>query len=126
MFHNLLKDIITFVLGILLYLASLKLSWVAVLGVVGKSDLNENPVVSLDLDFGLRLRVCQHQEMHVFWVKGVFILYSTKTKTIKLFSTKKLLLDQAKPTKSSKSNYLPPKLIWHISEKYNSEHLNSV
>ena len=31
------------------------------LGVVGKSDFNENPVVSLDLDldFGLRLRVCQ-------------------------------------------------------------------
>ena len=29
--------------------------------VVGKSDFNENPVVSLDLDldFGLRLRVCQ-------------------------------------------------------------------
>ena len=26
--------------------------------VVGKSDFNENPVVSLDLDFGLRLRVC--------------------------------------------------------------------
>ena len=26
---------------------------------VGKSDFNENPVVSLDLDFGLRLRVCQ-------------------------------------------------------------------
>ena len=30
---------------------------------VGKSDFNENPVVSpdLDLDFGLRLRVCQFQ-----------------------------------------------------------------
>ena len=28
--------------------------------VVGKSDFNENPVVSLDLDFGLRLRVCQN------------------------------------------------------------------
>jgi len=30
--------------------------------VVGKSDFNENPVVSLDLDldFGLRLRGCQH------------------------------------------------------------------
>ena len=26
---------------------------------VGKSDFNENPVVSLDLDFRLRLRVCQ-------------------------------------------------------------------
>ena len=26
---------------------------------VRKSDFNENPVVSLDLDFGLRLRVCQ-------------------------------------------------------------------
>ena len=42
-------------MGILLYLASLKFSqggWV-----VGKSDFNENPVVSpdLDLDFGLRL-----------------------------------------------------------------------
>ena len=36
---------------------------VLVLGgqVVGESDFNENPVVSLhlDLDFGLRLRVCQ-------------------------------------------------------------------
>ena len=31
---------------------------------VGKSDFNENPVVSpdLDLDFGLRLRVCQKFE----------------------------------------------------------------
>ena len=30
--------------------------------VVGKSDFNENPVVSLDLDldFGLQLRVCQY------------------------------------------------------------------
>ena len=26
---------------------------------VGKSDFNENPVISLDLYFGLRLRVCQ-------------------------------------------------------------------
>ena len=40
--------------------------WLGVAGrtagwVVGKSDFNENPVVSLDLDldFGLRLRVCQ-------------------------------------------------------------------
>ena len=30
---------------------------------VGKSDFNENPVVSLDLDFGLRLRVCQKWKM---------------------------------------------------------------
>ena len=29
--------------------------------VVGKSDFNKNPVVSLDFDFGLRLRVCQFQ-----------------------------------------------------------------
>jgi len=38
-------------------------SWLAGGGwVVGKSDFNENPVVSLDLDldFGLRLRVCQY------------------------------------------------------------------
>ena len=52
-FHNLL---ICFVLDILLYLAYLKLSrvggWVAG-WVVGKSDFNENPVVGLDLDFGL-------------------------------------------------------------------------
>ena len=35
------------------------------LGVVGKSDFNENPVVSLDLDldFELRLKVCQ---FHIF------------------------------------------------------------
>ena len=31
--------------------------------VVGKSDFNENPVVSLDLDYGLRLRVCQYNLM---------------------------------------------------------------
>ena len=30
---------------------------------VGKSDFNENPVVSLDLDFGLRLRVCQKNNL---------------------------------------------------------------
>ena len=54
------------VLDILLYLASLKLSrlagWLGMVGwVVGKSDFNENQVVSLDLDldFGLRLKVCQ-------------------------------------------------------------------
>ena len=40
--------------------------------VVGKSDFNENPVVSLDLDldFGLRLRVCQNQ----FLPKGTKII----------------------------------------------------
>ena len=34
---------------------------------VGKSDFNENPVVSpdLDLDFGLRLRVCQFNSDHI-------------------------------------------------------------
>ena len=33
--------------------------------VVGKSDFNENPFVSLglDLDYGLRLRVCQYNLM---------------------------------------------------------------
>ena len=46
----------TFVLNILLYFASLKLSrlagWLAGGGwVVGESDFNENSVVSLDLDF---------------------------------------------------------------------------
>ena len=41
-----------FILGILMYIASLKLSRVAG-WVVGKTDFNENPVVSLDLDFGL-------------------------------------------------------------------------
>ena len=47
-----------------MYLASLKLSrggWV-----VGKSDFNENPVVSLDLDFGLRLRVGQFHNVEYF------------------------------------------------------------
>ena len=51
----------TFGLDIFLYLASLKLSRVAGWGWVGgKTDINENPVVSLDFDFdfGLRLRVC--------------------------------------------------------------------
>ena len=35
------------------------------LGVVGKSDFNENSVVSLDLDldFGLRLRVGQNLDL---------------------------------------------------------------
>ena len=35
--------------------------------VVGKSDFNENPVVSLDLDldFGLRLRVCQKRHVRI-------------------------------------------------------------
>ena len=34
--------------------------------VVGKSDFDENPVVipDLDLDFGLRLRVCQNINEH--------------------------------------------------------------
>ena len=37
--------------------------------VVGKSDFNENPVVSLDLDldFGLRLRVCQNSAELISW-----------------------------------------------------------
>ena len=63
----------TFVLGVLLHLASLKLSRVAGLrGVVRKSDFNENPVVSLDLDydFGLRLRVYQF----CFWWKLQMLL----------------------------------------------------
>ena len=30
----------------------------------------------------------KNQEMHVFWVKRVFIMYSTKTKTIKILSPK--------------------------------------
>ena len=40
--------------------------------VVGKSDFNENPVVSLDLDldFGLRLRVCQKQETSNLVTRG--------------------------------------------------------
>ena len=48
---------------IILYLASLKLSgggWV-----VEKYDFNENPVVSLDLDFGLRLKVCQNKIINI-------------------------------------------------------------
>ena len=42
------------------FLETFPSGWV---GVVGKSDFNENPVVSLDLDldFGLWLRVCQKQ-----------------------------------------------------------------
>ena len=50
-------------MDILLCLAFLKLSRLAG-WVVGKSDFNENPVVSLDLDldFGLRLRVCQKEK----------------------------------------------------------------
>ena len=41
--------------------------------VVGKSDFNENPVVSLDLDldFGLRLRVCQNNKWKPFIVQSL-------------------------------------------------------
>ena len=65
-FGTCLHRLTTFILEVQLYLASLKLSRVAgwVAGrLVGKSDFNENPVVSpdLDLDFGLRLRVCQNE-----------------------------------------------------------------
>ena len=51
-------------MGILLYLASLKLSRVAGGGGGWKNRFNENPVVSLDLDldFGLLLRVFQKGE----------------------------------------------------------------
>ena len=40
---------------------------------VGKSDFNENPVVSLDLDldFGLRLRVCQFLELRCLIIEIV-------------------------------------------------------
>ena len=43
------------------------------LGVVGKSDFNENPGVSLDLDldFGLRLRVCQLQDVFLIVIKNL-------------------------------------------------------
>ena len=50
---------------------------------VGKSDCNENPVVSpdLDLDFGLRLRVCQFVNL----VKIIFALkYIIKTRMTKV------------------------------------------
>ena len=48
--------------GLFLGLGSVRVGGGGWLGVVGKSDFNETPVVSLDLDldFGLRLRVCQH------------------------------------------------------------------
>ena len=55
-FGTYLHRLATFILEVWLYLASLKLSRVGGggwLGVVGKSDFNENPVVSLDLDFDL-------------------------------------------------------------------------
>ena len=43
---------------------------------VGKSDFNENPVVNpdLDLDFGLRLRVCQK---YFFDMKMSFVSHFT-------------------------------------------------
>ena len=66
-FGTCLHRLTTFILEVQLYLASLKLSrvagWLGGWGwLVGESDFNENPVVSLDLDldFGLRLRVCQY------------------------------------------------------------------
>ena len=62
-FGTCLHRLTTFILEVQLYLASLKLSRVGWLAgrLFGKSDFNENPVVSLDLDLdlGLRLRVCQ-------------------------------------------------------------------
>ena len=38
---------------------------------VGESDFNENPVISLDLDldFGLRLKVCQFEVLFFFLLK---------------------------------------------------------
>ena len=56
--------------------------WLGVAGwVVGKSDFNENPVVSLDLDldFGLRLRVCQ------YFIKNPKVIANARGKSVKLF-----------------------------------------
>ena len=67
MFHNLLMHANNFCFGYInvsCFFETFPDGWVAGGGggwVVGKSDFNENPVVGLDLDldFGLRLRVCQ-------------------------------------------------------------------
>ena len=62
MFHNLLMYTDNFCFGYIAVSCFFEtFPGVGVAGwVVGKSDFNENPVVSLDLDFGLRLRVCQN------------------------------------------------------------------
>ena len=53
----------------------------------GKSDFNENPVVSLDLDldFGLRLRVCQNLLFYLIQVQITFqMLYLFKFRGFKV------------------------------------------
>ena len=62
MFHSLLIYTNNFCFGYITCFFETFPGWLSG-WVVGKSDFNENPVVSLDLDFdfGLRLRVCQLQ-----------------------------------------------------------------
>ena len=65
-FHNLQIHTNNFCFGYIIvscFFETFPADWVAGWP-VGKSDFNENPVVSPDLDFGLRLRVCQKITMH--------------------------------------------------------------
>ena len=62
MFHNLLIYTNNFCFGyfaVSCFFETFPAGW---LGVVGKSDFNENPVISVDLDFnfGLQISVCQY------------------------------------------------------------------
>ena len=59
---------------------------------VGKSDINENPVVSLDLDldFGLRHRVCQKKLLNNFEGKlsiqlGIFLFFLVRNTFMGIF-----------------------------------------
>ena len=58
---------------------------------VGKSDFNENPVVSLDLDldFGLGLRVCQYKSYRALTVK-LFEIISTLKMSIDSIMLKRI------------------------------------
>ena len=64
---------------------------------VGKSDFNENPVVSLDLDldFGLRLRICQYNSEFIQWLPSYAfrkVTANTKKGVLYYFSVKCVVL----------------------------------
>ena len=60
MFHNLLMYNYNFCIGYIALSCFFETIPAGRGWLVGKSDFNENPAVSLELDFGLRLRVCQN------------------------------------------------------------------
>ena len=88
---------------------------------VGKSDFNENPVVSpdLDLDFGLRLRVCQNKCICSWWnllliQQGRPLLTVVKVEYCKQIN--KVYPSAGAPTvinlDRGRSIWTPPPLVW--------------